>query len=140
MSFEFIRKVLVVRRVQRVQQPNPKRSQLPHAVPPSGLAYVAQEAREDFRRLLPFLCSFPQAPLSCFRQLVKLRASIVLRASPTRADEALLFQFQKSWIERAVIQRENVTAGLLNAPRQPVPVLWSHGLQRPQYHQGQRPL
>src|SRR5215467_12224838 len=96
---------------------------------PSGFACIVQESGKDFGRLLPFPCSFPQPPLSRFRQLVKLRTPVVLRTSPFRADVALLFQLQESWVKRAVIQRKKVSADLLNAPRQSVSVLRPHGLQ-----------
>src|SRR5215469_6445027 len=96
---------------------------------PSGFACIVQESGKDFGRLLPFPCSFAQPPSSCFRQLVKLRPPVVLRTSPLRTDVALLFQPQKGWVKRAVIQRQKVSADLLNAPRQPVSVLRPHGLQ-----------
>src|SRR5215472_14853433 len=107
---------------------------------PSGLACIVQESGKDFGGLLPFACSFPQPPLSRFRQLVKLRAPVVLRTSPMRADVTLLFQLQESRVKRAVIQRKEVSADLLNAPRQPVPVLRPHGLESAQDHKSQRTL
>src|SRR5690242_3332164 len=131
MGLEFVGKTIVMHSAQSVEEPNPKRSQPVHGVPPSGLAFGSQKPGEDFRRLVPFLGLFAQLPLSGLRQLVELRAPVVFRAAPSRADIALLFQLQKSRVKRSVIQRESIPAGLLNAPRQPVPVLRSQGLQSP---------
>src|SRR5579862_1010582 len=107
---------------------------------PSRLTGIVQESRQDFRRLLPFLRRSTQTPLPCLRQLIELCAPIVFGTSPPRPDMAFLFKLQKRWIERAVVQDENVAAGLFNAPRKTIPMLRPHRLQRPQDHKSQRAL
>ena len=65
--------------------------------------------------------------------------SCALRA-PFRLDGAFLLELEKSGIQRAVIQGEQIATGLLDAPRDAVPMLRAHAFQRFQHHQGQRAL
>src|SRR5215470_17952922 len=88
-------------------------------------------------------------PFACFaRELlppgggerVVLGAAIVLGLPPLGDDEPLLLKLEQRGIERAVVERESVLAGLLDAARDAVTVEGPETLQRFEDHQGKGAL
>ena len=79
-----------------------------------------QEAGQNGRHLLPFLGFFLDLFAARSGELVKLRFPIVIREAPLGRDVALLFQLEQSWIERSVVDRQKISAGLLDPTRDAV--------------------
>src|ERR1700678_3500109 len=75
-----------------------------------------------------------------FGELIKLCLAIVFRSAPAGADEAFLLKLEQRGIERAVVQLQQVAAGLLDTPRQPIAVLRTHGFKRAQDHKTESSL
>src|SRR6266581_2854150 len=73
------------------------------------------------------------------RQLIKLRAAIVLRSSPARLDPAAAFQAMESGIERALLNEKNLTGNLVDTFGNRPAVLRFQG-KRPEDQQIQRAL
>ena len=108
-------------------------------------AHHPSSAGERKRATIAVACSQLRASLlqllpSDARQTVELCLAVVVRRAPLRRDGAFLFQLEQGRIQRAVIERQQVAAGLLDATRDAVSVLRTHRLQRFQHHQGQRAL
>jgi hypothetical protein len=78
--------------------------------------------------------------LARLRDPVEFGSAIIRRYTPVRRNGALLFEFEKDWVESAVIDREQVIAGLLNAARDAISVLRAHGMQGFEDHESQRAL
>src|ERR1700683_3571756 len=100
----------------------------------------SQKPCQNRRGLLPVPRFFFQLLLARARQLVKFRFPVVIRNAPLRRDEPFLFQLQQRRIQRSIIHRQQIAAGLLDPPRNPVPVHRPHSLQRLEHHQRQRAL
>src|ERR1700730_2600804 len=79
-----------------------------------------QESRENGRRLLPVSRLALELPSSCAREVVVLGLAIVVRDAPFGRDVSLLLKFQKRWIQRAVIHRQQIAARLLDAACNPI--------------------
>ena len=81
-----------------------------------------EESREDRGRALPvarFLVElFPARP----GEPVELRLAVVVGDAPLRGDVALLLELEQGRVEGAVVERQVVRAGLLDAPRDAVAV------------------
>jgi hypothetical protein len=54
------------------------------------------------------------------RQTVKARLAVVLGCAPVGGDRTLLLQLQQHRIERALVDREEIRADLLDPPGNPV--------------------
>src|SRR5215472_9047956 len=99
-----------------------------------------QESGEDRGRLVP-LARFTLDLLSAgTSQLIELRLAVVVGDAPRRLDVALLFELQQCRIERAVVDEQLVSAGLLDPARDAVAVLWPERFECLQNHQRERAL
>ena len=74
------------------------------------------------------------------RQPVEARLAVVLGGAPFGGDGTLLLQLQQNGIQRALIDREQISADLLDAPRDPVAVQRPQHIQSLEHHQRQRAL
>src|SRR4029077_20454463 len=74
------------------------------------------------------------------RELIELGAAVVVRYAPRGLDVALLLELEQRRIQRAVVHQQQLTAGLLDAPGDAVPMLRPHRLERLENHQRQRAL
>ena len=63
------------------------------------------------------------------REPVVLRLAVVVRHAPLGRDDPLLFELEQRRIERAVVDGEQLPAGLLDAPRNAVAVQRPHRLR-----------
>jgi hypothetical protein len=72
--------------------------------------------------------------LASLGEPVKLSPAIILRHAPFRRDGAFLFEFEEHRLQRAVIDRQQIVAGLLDAARDAVPVPRAHGVERLKDH------
>src|SRR5580765_1639550 len=73
-----------------------------------------EEARQDRLRLFPVACRARDLLLACPRELVELRAAIVVGHAPCRLAVALLLEFQERRVERAVVDQQQMPARLLD--------------------------
>ena len=73
--------------------------------------------------------------LAGLRDPVELGAAIILRYAPFRRNGAFLFQLEEDRVERAVVDGQQVLAGLLDSARDAIPVLRAHGIERFEDHQ-----
>ena len=100
--------------VMRPRNRGSRRDAQTRGAPSRALLTRRQKAREDRGRLIPLargtLDSFPAGP----RQLVELRAAVVVGGAPLGRDRAFLFELEQGRIERAVVDGEQVAAGLLD--------------------------
>ena len=71
---------------------------------------------------------------------IEARPAIVFRSPPLRRDRAFLLQPKQKGIQRPLIYREQVSANLLDAPRDAVAMQRTKDIERLQYHQRQRAL
>src|SRR5580698_747005 len=126
-------------RVEESAQTKRKCSELSHRYS-LGFFSRRKKSRQDVGGLLPLGRGVFQLAMAGLGELVEFCLAIVFRRAPARSDEALLFELQQRRVERAVVQLQQVSAGLLNAPRQPVTVLRTHGFKRAQHHQRQSSL
>ena len=76
-----------------------------------------------------------QLAMAGLGEFVEFCLAVVFRRAPTGADEALLLEFEQSGVERAVVQLQQIAAGLLDAARQAVAVLRAHGVESAQDHE-----
>ena len=103
-------------------------------------SFQRKEARDDFGRLRPLAHFRGKLFLAGLRDPVELGAAIVLRHAPFRRDGAFLFELEENRVERAVVDGQQVVAGLLDAARDAISVLRPHGIERLEDHEGQRAL
>src|SRR5579872_1705937 len=89
-----------------------------------------QEARNDALRTLPLTLLDPNLTAARLCQPVHFHSSSALRSTPDGVDPSGLLQLQEGGIERALIQRQLISADLFDAPRDAVPVKGSERLQR----------
>ena len=95
---------------------------------------------KDGSGLLPFLRFFFELLAAGAGELVILGFAIVVGDAPLGSDVAFQLQFQEGGIESAVIDGEEIAAGLLNAAGDAVAMERTESLQSFQDHQGQGAL
>jgi len=78
------------------------------------------------------------APLSC--QAIEARPAIILRGTALGGDRAFLLKPQRHGIQRPLIHGQRISANLLDAPRDSIPVQRSQHIKSLEDHQRQRPL
>src|SRR5450755_1138527 len=105
-----------------------------------GFLSRGQKSRQDRRRLLPVALFASQKFPSRARQFVVLGPAIVIGLPPLRRNVSLLLELQQRGIQRPVVHRQQVSAGLLNAPRDPVTMQRPQRFQGLEDHQSQRAL
>src|SRR5216684_7259232 len=111
-----------------------------HARASCRLLSGSQEPRQNFGCLLPLARFLLQLFAPGARQLVILGFAIVVGGAPLRGNVAFLLQLEQGGVQRSVVHRQQVAAGLLDPARDPVSVQRPQRLQRLQHHQGQRAL
>src|SRR5262249_2285766 len=99
-----------------------------------------KEAGEDGGRLIPFAGFFLELLAAGAGQLVELGFAVVFRYAPFRGDVAVLLEFKEGRVERTVVDREQISAGLLNAAGDAVAVEQAHGLKSLEDHQRESAL
>src|SRR5437773_5644759 len=72
------------------------------------------------------------------RDRVELGAAVVVAGAPAALDQALLLEPEERGIDGALIERQDAARHLLDAARDAVAVLRTHGLQRLEHHQIER--
>jgi hypothetical protein len=98
---------------------------------------IALAATESARRLPRLFVNLLEPRVG---EAIELRLAVVIRDAPFGHDVAFLLQLQQRRIERAVIDREQIAARLLDAPRDAVAVERPEDFQRFQHHQCERAL
>jgi hypothetical protein len=101
---------------------------------------IRQESAEDRGRALPFTSFLFDPSSSRAREAIVLCFPVVVGDAPLGGDVALLLELEERRVERAVIDCDRLTADLLDAAGDAVPVLRPHGLEGFQDHQGERAL
>src|SRR5205814_4259603 len=86
-----------------------------------------EEPRENGGGLVPLTRGSLHLPPARARQRVKLRLAVVVGDPPRRRDVPVLFQLHQGGIHRAVVQLQRMVARLLDAARNSIPVLRTHG-------------
>src|SRR5439155_4584119 len=89
---------------------------------------------------MPFAGFARQLLASRGGERVVLGAAIVLGLAPLRFDKPLLLELEQRRVQRAVVEREAVLAGLLDAAGDAVPVKRPEYLEGSENHQGERAL
>ena len=74
------------------------------------------------------------------RQPIKAGPAVVFRGTPVRRNRSLLLQPQQDGIQRALVDRKQVAADLLDASRHAIPVQRPQHIEGLQDHQGERSL
>ena len=105
---------------RKVLEPRQKPSQKSHG---KSSAFTSKNRADDRRRLLPVLRLHLQLLAPFFRQAVETRPAIIFRRAPVRCDRPFLLQLQQHRIKRPLVHRQQISADLLDAPRNPIPVL-----------------
>src|SRR5262249_33199045 len=99
-----------------------------------------QEAGENGRSLLPIARLLFEPPAAGAGQLIETGFAVVLGNAPRGGDVSVLFELEQSRVERAVIDREKVAAGLFDSARNPIAVEWTHGMKSLEDHQRESAL
>src|SRR5690242_18504767 len=81
-----------------------------------------QERGDQVGRLMPFARFARELFSARRRERVVLRSAVVLRLLPLGLDEPLLLQLEQRGIQSAVVEREAIAAGFLDAARDTVAV------------------
>ena len=68
---------------------------------------------------------------------IEFGAAIILRYTPFGSDRAFLFEFEENWVKRSMVDGQQVVAGLLDAPRDAISVLGTHGIERFEDHESE---
>src|SRR5215831_8392658 len=128
--------------VRRVRRWSTTSFGAPAAAPPSFqvLRFRRKESLDDRRRLFPVLrlCLQLLAALAC--QAIKACLAVVLGCAPLGRDRSFLHELEQDRIERALIDRQQIAADLLDAPGDAVAMLRAEHIQRLQHHQRQGAL
>src|SRR6202051_3359110 len=130
MSFQFFSKTVPRFPVDRACQPQPKGSQHFHAnsfmmIPSCRFLTGSEESRENRGGLFPIAFFATQKFTPSARQFVIFGFAIVVRLAPLRRDVPFLLEFQERGIQRAVVHRQEIAAGLLDAPGDAVTMQWA---------------
>src|SRR6185437_4493134 len=106
----------------------------------SPLPFESQHFLDYACHTLPVLRLPLQLPGASCSDRVEPRPPIVLARPPLRRNPSLLLKPEQCRVDSPLIQVQNAVAHLLDPPRNPKSVQWSHGIKRLQNHQVQRSL
>jgi len=101
---------------------------------------MAEEASEDGSGLLPVTRLLVELFPACASESVELGFTIVVGEAPFRGNTAFLFELYKGGIKRAVIEGDEVSAGLFDTARDPIAVKRPERVQRFEDHQRESAL
>src|SRR5258708_24523324 len=103
-------------------------------------SFGSKEPRDDDCRTLPVLGLGLQLFPPGASQPVKPRPSVVLGGTPFRRNGTFLLESQQDWIQRPLIDSENISADLLDSLSDPIAVQGLENIQRLEHHERQRSL
>ena len=136
-AFQLLRKrAIPLIAPEQPAQPRHPRTELAHIASSPGARNRARTAVACSQCCASFCSCLPSRP----RQPVEPGLAVVLRDAPLGRDGPFLLQLQQRRVQGAVVQREQVAAGLLDSTGDPVAVQRPHRLDGLQHHQRQRPL
>src|SRR5205085_44481 len=95
----------------------------------SGLLAPGEERGDDRGSLLPLGGLLLKLLVAGGGQAVILGPAVMIRDAPIGGDRALLLKLKKRRIERSIVERQSISADLLDAPGDPVAVQRSHDIQ-----------
>ena len=99
---------------------------------PHGSGLLTQQLLHQAGQLAPTLGFLFERFHSGFGDGVVFRFPAVFGRVPFALDPALLFQANQSWIERALIELQQILGNLLQPRGDAVSVLWAHAAQSTQ--------
>src|SRR4051812_2026548 len=99
-----------------------------------------EESGDDVRRLLPVARRLRETLSPGSRERVVPRPAVVLRRAPLALDETFLLELQERRVQRSIVERQAISARLLDPARDAVPVERPHALDGLEHHQRQRAL
>ncbi len=96
---------------------------------------LRRESGRGWRWSAPSCALLVELSAACSGELVELGFAVVLGYAPLGGDGAFLLEFEEGWVEGSVVEREDVSAGLLDAAGDAVAVEWTHGFEGLEDHQ-----
>ena len=104
------------------------------------MGFDFEEAGDDGGGLLPVLSFGLEGFAAGLGEAVEASAAIVVGGAPFGFDGAFLFEFEEDWIERALIDGEEIAADLLDAAGEAVAVEGAEDVESFEDHEGEGAL
>src|SRR5262249_13758824 len=100
----------------------------------SSSSFLGEQPAHDPRDALPLLDFGREVSTASARELVELRAPLVVALAPMRGDPPPLLETHEGRINRALIETQQVVRHLLDPPRDPIAVRGAQRVERLQHH------